>query len=567
MNPDDHLYPGLLHNHWQMSHAERMAMSHLLRLLRPKLSIEVGTYQGGSLSLLSAHSGWVYSLDIDPDIPKKFAHFRNTTFITESSLTALPALLARLEAESAPLEFILIDGDHSHEGVRHDLNAVLRYRPSRRVHVLLHDSFNPACRAGMLSADWAGARHVAFADLDFIHGKVVQQGGPFDGELWGGLALLVLDPEPQPANLPQQTGSHMQQICSGSVSVGGIIQATPSAPNALLSETKPPGEFIDTCFRTFLRRDADPVGRAHYVAMLKRGVSRLQVINEFVSSMEFRNQDPGTQWVPPGHFYSPWPSTQEIAEYKARSQAPDDFPAIDLQDAAQMALMETFAGLYPTVPFQDEAGAGLRYRYVNSSYPAGDAIPLHCMIRHLQPKRIIEVGCGNSSCVIMDTNERFMDGRIQQLSIEPYPEFFFKLLKPGDQQRLNLLESRLQDVPLETFDQLEANDILFVDSTHVSKLNSDVNHCFFQILPRLKPGVFIHIHDIFHPFEYPAAWLEEGRAWSELYLLRAFLQYNRSFKIRFHNTYLYQKHRPWFEQHMPKCLSHPGGSIWLEKIS
>ena len=84
MNPDDHLYSGLLHPHWQMSHAERMAMSHLLGLLRPKVAIEVGTYQGGSLSLIAAHSGWVYSLDIDPTIPKKFSQFRNTTFITES---------------------------------------------------------------------------------------------------------------------------------------------------------------------------------------------------------------------------------------------------------------------------------------------------------------------------------------------------------------------------------------------------------------------------------------------------------------------------------------------------
>lgn len=214
MNIDDYLYPQLLHGNWQMSHPERMAVAHLLQRIRPKLAIEVGTYQGGSLSLISRFSGWVYSLDIDPKIPAKFAQFTNTTFITESSVTSLPALLARLQAEHAPLEFMLIDGDHSAEGVRCDLNAVLKYQPAREMFVLLHDSFNPECRRGMLAAEWSTARHVAFADLDFIHGKVVQQGGPFDGELWGGLALLVLHPDPQPPVQLLASSDWMQKKCA-----------------------------------------------------------------------------------------------------------------------------------------------------------------------------------------------------------------------------------------------------------------------------------------------------------------------------------------------------------------
>lgn len=214
MNLDELLYPELLHQHWQMSQAERMAMCHVLRTVQPKLAVEVGTYQGGSLSLISEHSGWVYSLDIDPEIPAKFARFKNTTFITESSATSLPALLARLERENAPLEFVLIDGDHSSDGVRRDLDSVLRYRPSRRVFVMMHDSFNGDCRAGMLAANWAGARHVAFVDLDFIHGKIVQQGGPFDGQLWGGLALVVLDPAPQPPAQLIASSDWMQRKCA-----------------------------------------------------------------------------------------------------------------------------------------------------------------------------------------------------------------------------------------------------------------------------------------------------------------------------------------------------------------
>jgi hypothetical protein len=100
----------------------------------------------------------------------------------------------------------------------------------------------------------------------------------------------------------------------------------------------------------------------------------------------------------------------------------------------------------------------------------------------------------------------------------------------------------------------------------VSKLNSDVNHLLFEIFPRLKRGVFIHIHDVFFPFEYPIEWLEEGRAWNESYILRAFLQFNDHFKMRFFNTYLFEKHRAWFQEKMPRCLAQPGGSIWLEKV-
>lgn len=216
MNLDEFLYPDLRHEHWQMSHAERLAMAQLLRRLQPKLAVEVGTYRGGSLSLIARESGWVYSIDIDPEIPVKFASHGNVTFITESSVTSLPALLARLERESAPLEFVLIDGDHSREGVRRDLDALLAYRPTRDVWVMMHDSFNPECRAGMLAANWAAARHVAFADLDFIHGKVVQQGGPFDGELWGGLSLVRLTPEEQPPVSLLATADWMQKRCAAS---------------------------------------------------------------------------------------------------------------------------------------------------------------------------------------------------------------------------------------------------------------------------------------------------------------------------------------------------------------
>ncbi|HEX6383406.1 MAG TPA: class I SAM-dependent methyltransferase, partial [Anaerolineae bacterium] len=131
--------------------------------------------------------------------------------------------------------------------------------------------------------------------------------------------------------------------------------------------------------------------------------------------------------------------------------------------------------------------------------------------------------------------------------------------------RIEIIARPLQDVSLDRFSALTAGDILFIDSTHVAKIGSDVNYLFFEILPALAPGVYVHIHDILYPFEYPAAWVYEGRAWNEAYLLHAFLQYNPTFSIQFFNTYLERVHEPWFRQEMPLCLKDPGGSIWLRK--
>ena len=115
---------------------------------------------------------------------------------------------------------------------------------------------------------------------------------------------------------------------------------------------------------------------------------------------------------------------------------------------------------------------------------------------------------------------------------------------------------------------LEAGDFLFVDSSHVSKTGSDVNFIFFEVLPRLKPGVIIHFHDVFTPMEYPRSWVMKPGAWfgfNEIYILRAFLMYNPEFEIIMFNTFLEEHHEEWFRKNMPLCLENKGGSIWLRK--
>jgi hypothetical protein len=182
----------------------------------------------------------------------------------------------------------------------------------------------------------------------------------------------------------------------------------------------------------------------------------------------------------------------------------------------------------------------------------------------MRPKRIIEVGSGFSSAAILDMNDRFFNGRIDCLFIDPDPVRLRSLMGEKDNQ-VRFLQKKLQDIPLDIFQTLEAGDIMFVDSSHVSKLGSDVNLILFEIIPRLKPGVMIHIHDVFYPFEYPQEWLRKGWVWNEQYLLRAFLQFNRAFVIRLFSSFMIENERQWFAENMPECLKNPGGCIWISK--
>jgi len=274
-------------------------------------------------------------------------------------------------------------------------------------------------------------------------------------------------------------------------------------------------------------------------------------------------------FVPPGHFYSPIAPLDEIRRDEERifGTVPTTIPGVNLNEAAQLELLKRFVPFYDEMPFQSEKIEGFRYQFENHSYSYSDGTFLYCMIRHLMPKRIIEVGSGFSSCVTLDTNEHFAGGAIKTTFVEPYPELLRSLLKPSDEGSVRILPTRLQEVPIDEFKALQADDILFIDSTHVSRIDSDVNRVFFDILPVLNPGVHVHFHDIFFPFEYPKEWIFEGRAWNETYMLRAFLQYNSTFEIVMMNTFMEHVHEEFFREHMPLCLKNRGGSIWLRKTA
>ena len=272
---------------------------------------------------------------------------------------------------------------------------------------------------------------------------------------------------------------------------------------------------------------------------------------------------------PPGHYYSPIVSTEEVALHAEHLFNPAlPLPGIDLNTEEQIALLHQLKNNYFTVPYLKPDNKTFRYYFNNNTFEYADAIFLNLLIRHLKPKRIIEIGSGFSSAIMIDTNEIFFNHCIELTFVEPYPERLQSLMKKGDEKFLTLVQHNLQDVDILLFSQLEAGDILFVDSTHVTKTGSDVNRILFEILPILPKGVIIHFHDIFYPFEYPKEWVLgwSGFGWNEIYILRAFLTNNQEYKIILFNTYLEQLYEKWFQTNMPLCLKDKGGSLWLEKV-
>jgi hypothetical protein len=132
-------------------------------------------------------------------------------------------------------------------------------------------------------------------------------------------------------------------------------------------------------------------------------------------------------------------------------------------------------------------------------------------------------------------------GGLDLTLIDPALDDLRNLFGPRGSGAAHHYSAPVQNVPLEVFARLESSDILFIDSSHILKTGSDVNHYLFEILPILQPGVLVHIHDILYPFEYPEAWvLEDKRSWNEAYALRAFLEYNSAFEIVYWNNFVWR---------------------------
>jgi predicted O-methyltransferase YrrM len=274
--------------------------------------------------------------------------------------------------------------------------------------------------------------------------------------------------------------------------------------------------------------------------------------------------------VVPNHFYHPIPDTRTLKDELWQSQS--EVVGVDFNDERQCELLALFcqryAAEYETFP-REKTSTPQQYYVNNGAFESVDGEVLYSMIRHFKPRRIFEIGSGNSTYLSAQAALRNQqeDGRECSLTaFEPYPN---EVLRAGFPGLAQLVKSKVQEVPLEKFEELEENDILFIDSSHVLKIGSDVQYEYLEILPRLRRGVIVHVHDIFLPSEYPREWVMKNYTfWNEQYLLQAFLAFNESFEVLWGGSYMHLAHPDKLEAAFNSYdrFKRWPGSFWMRRV-
>ena len=276
----------------------------------------------------------------------------------------------------------------------------------------------------------------------------------------------------------------------------------------------------------------------------------------------------GALMFPPGHYYSPLPDIESLkpGDTSMAFDGEECWEHIELRAEKQRDYYEDLLERFPSLPFPKHKSPDYLYFADNDYFPLPDAFTLSGIIRREKPRRIIEAGSGFSSAVMLDTLKH-THAPAALTFIEPFPDRLHSLLSPAEKSAATILVRPVQEVPLTVFDQLEARDVLFIDSSHVAKIGSDLVFIILRVLPRLKPGVLIHFHDVFYPFSYPVSWIYKGLAWNESIFLRAFLLGNPGFEIMAFNSFASHSFPGIFQKQFPDFLNNPGASIWLKKTA
>jgi predicted O-methyltransferase YrrM len=330
-----------------------------------------------------------------------------------------------------------------------------------------------------------------------------------------------------------------------------------------------PGVAIDS---VRVRRDIEsaPAALREIADEVKRGNIEISELSQFIAAVMprclqrtehrelFLNWERHGFHVTPVHFYEPIPDTRSLPA--TLWSQPSELVGIEMNDSMQLDLLRNhfskFCDEYETISAEPPAGQRCPFR-------GADVLVAYCMVRRFQPRRIIEVGSGFSSLVLGQAAAKNKSSAL--ICIDPFPH---ELVRESNRLPAlqSLIEKKVQDVDVEFFSQLESGDILFIDSSHTVKIGGDVNYLFLEVLPRLKPGVIVHVHDIFFPLEYPSDWvLKEFRFWAEQYLLQAFLIFNPEFEVLISNSYLNHYYAPDLKAAFPNLRRWIGGSFWMQR--
>lgn len=267
----------------------------------------------------------------------------------------------------------------------------------------------------------------------------------------------------------------------------------------------------------------------------------------------------------PRRFDSPLVIVEEIEQGKLNERRPLPGIALNVSEALQLLTkLSPYVGELDTLPYEPD-GRSL-FWLNNGSFPEFDSVVLYCLLRHLKPKRYIELGCGYSSFLSSRALERNQKDGVSchAFYCDPEPRLdMAKVLALG-----TLLEQRVQALPLRMFQDLSPGDVLFIDTSHVLKTQSDVEQELLRVVPSLSAGVWVHFHDIFTPYDYPEEWVfrKVRHALNEQYALECLLSGGTRYEVTMPVYLLLREHLSEMHKFFPRG-NHEGRSFWIRKAT
>jgi hypothetical protein len=263
------------------------------------------------------------------------------------------------------------------------------------------------------------------------------------------------------------------------------------------------------------------------------------------------------------HYYEPFTDPADLRLPLDQERA---LPGIDWNLPGQLSLLEEMRFEHELAHLANANAGPPAFRLNNGSFESGDAEFLFQLIRARKPRRLFEVGSGNSTLIAREAlarnGQEDPEYSCKHLCIEPYEAPWL------ESTGVIVLRQRVEVVDPALFLELEENDLLFIDSSHVIRPQGDVLSEYLQILPTLRPGVIVHIHDIFSPRDYPSEWVKERMLfWNEQYLLEAFLTGNTSWRVIAALNLLRHRHYEPLRRVCPYLTpSSEPGSFYMQRV-
>lgn len=267
----------------------------------------------------------------------------------------------------------------------------------------------------------------------------------------------------------------------------------------------------------------------------------------------------------PMSYYSPIPDTSELS---SSFPPPTTAPTINFRTEYQLELLrefsERFSNEYKLIP--RSSSDNRFFALDNDAFTGIDPLVYYCMLRYYNPKLIIEIGSGHSTILACETLKNHCKNS-KMIVIDPWPREFTKnFLSAEESSLIEHIQQKVEDVEFGIFNNLQENDFLFIDSSHIVRTGSDVCFLILEVLPRLNNGVIVHHHDIFLPDDYPINWILNSQFFfSEQYLLQAYLTENNKNKILFTSHHTSMQFPDLVSEAFPNAGFIDGGSFWFQR--